>query len=107
MTWPESPLPQPYVLRLFVTGTTTRSLRAIANIRRICDEHLAGRCELEVVDVYANPEATREFQIVATPTLVKILPEPMRRIIGDLSDSPRVLAGLNIAPAGVSTEALS
>jgi circadian clock protein KaiB len=85
-----------YVLRLFVTGTTSRSQRAIANMRRICEEQLGGLYDLEVIDVYQNPEATRELQVVATPTLVKVLPEPLRRIIGDLSDQEKVLAGLNL-----------
>ena len=85
-------------LRLFVTGSTPRSTRAIANMRKICEENLRGRYDLEVVDVYENPDATRELQIIATPTLVKILPEPLRRIIGDLSDKERVLAGLNLVP---------
>ncbi|QPF83800.1 circadian clock protein KaiB [Bradyrhizobium genosp. L] len=87
-----------YKLRLFVTGSTPRSARAIANMRRICEENLEGRYDLEVVDVYENPNSTRELQIVATPTLVKVLPEPLRRIIGDLSDKERVLAGLNLTP---------
>jgi circadian clock protein KaiB len=87
-----------YKLRLFVTGSTPRSARAIANMRKICEENLHGRYDLEVVDVYENPDATRELQIVATPTLVKLLPEPLRRIIGDLSDEERVLAGLNLTP---------
>jgi circadian clock protein KaiB len=91
-----------YKLRLFVTGSTPRSVRAIANMRRICEENLSGRYDLEVVDVYENPDATRELQIVATPTLVKILPEPLRRIIGDLSDRERVLAGLNLTPLNPS-----
>lgn len=88
--------PDFYKLRLFVTGATSRSVRAIENMRKICEENLKDRYELEVVDVYANPEATRELQIIATPTLVKLLPEPLRKIIGDLSDSERVLAGLDI-----------
>jgi circadian clock protein KaiB len=87
-----------YKLRLFVTGSTPRSARAIANMRKICEENLRGRYDLEVVDIYENPEATRELQIIATPTLVKILPEPLRRIIGDLSDEERVFAGLNLIP---------
>lgn len=87
-----------YKLRLFVTGSTPRSARAIANMRKICEENLQGRYDLEVVDVYENPDATKELQIIATPTLVKILPEPLRRIIGDLSDQERVLAGLNVVP---------
>ena len=68
-------------------------------MRRICEENLKGQYDLEVVDIYQNPEATRELQIVATPTLVKLLPEPLRRIIGDLSNEERVLAGLNLQPA--------
>jgi circadian clock protein KaiB len=87
-----------YHLRLFVTGATTRSQHAIANMKRICEERLKGRYELEVIDVYEHPEATRDYQIVATPTLVKVLPEPLRRIIGDLSNSERVLAGLSLDP---------
>ena len=85
MNWPTASGPSLYVLRLFVTGSTIRSQRAIANMRKICQETLAGKYDLEIIDVYRNPEATRELQIVATPTLVKVLPEPLRRIIGDLS----------------------
>ena len=90
--------PVQYKLRLFVTGTTARSTRAIENMKQICEENLEGRYDLEVIDVYANPEATKELQVIATPTLVKILPEPLRRIIGDLSDREKVLAGLNVLP---------
>lgn len=90
--------PVHYKLRLFVTGTTARSTRAIENMKQICEENLEGRYDLEVIDVYANPEATKELQVIATPTLVKILPEPLRRIIGDLSDREKVLAGLNVLP---------
>jgi circadian clock protein KaiB len=98
MTSDREPAADRYVLRLFVTGTTVRSQHAIANMRRICDEFLSGRYELEVIDIYQEPEKTRELQIFATPTLVKVLPEPLRRIIGDLSDQERVLAGLNLTP---------
>jgi circadian clock protein KaiB len=87
-----------YKLRLFITGSTPRSTRAIENLRRICAENLDVKFDLEIVDVYQHPEATQELQIVATPTLVKILPEPARKIIGDLSDKERVLAGLNLTP---------
>lgn len=87
-----------YKLRLFITGSTPRSIRAIQNMRQICDENLKGRYDMEVIDVYDDPNATKELQIVATPTLVKILPKPLRRIIGDLSDKERVLAGLDILP---------
>lgn len=89
-----------YVLRLYVTGTTVRSARAIANLRRICEERLLGQYDLEVVDIYQDPEAAREHQIIAAPTLVKLLPQPLRRIIGDLSDHDRVLAGLDLQPLG-------
>lgn len=91
-----------WVLRLYVTGLTPRSVVAIANLRAICDEHLAGRYELEVIDIYQNPEATRHEQIVAAPTLVKSLPPPVRRIVGDLSDSERVLVGLDLRPRPLS-----
>ena len=67
-------------------------------MRKICEANLNGRYDLEVVDVYEHPEATRELQVIATPTLVKILPEPLRRIIGDLSNTEKVLAGLNLMP---------
>lgn len=87
-----------YRLRLFVTGTTPRSARAIRNIREICEERLQGRYDLEVVDIYQYPEEARPDQIVVVPTLVKRLPPPMRKLIGDLSNQERVLAGLNIEP---------
>jgi circadian clock protein KaiB len=67
-------------------------------MRQICEENLAGQYDLEVIDVYQHPEKTRELQVIATPTLVKVLPEPLRRIIGDLSDREKVLAGLNVMP---------
>jgi circadian clock protein KaiB len=97
ITPPEQP--ERYKLMLFITGSTPRSTRAIDNMRRICEENLKGQYDLEVIDVYQNPEATKQLQIVATPTLVKVLPEPLRRILGDLSDKDRVLAGLNLTPA--------
>lgn len=99
MSGPSAPERSKYVLRLFITGTTKRSQRAITNMQRICEEELAGLYDLEIIDVYQNPESTLELQVIATPTLVKILPEPLRRIIGDLSDREKVLAGLNLAPA--------
>jgi circadian clock protein KaiB len=86
-----------YVLKLYVTGQTPRSTRAIENMRRICETHLKGRYDLEVIDIYERPEAVREQQIIAAPTLVRLLPEPLRRVIGDLSDRERVLAGLDLA----------
>ena len=88
-----------YVLRLYVTGMTIRSARAIANLRAICDEYLDGRYDLEVVDIYQQPVLTRGEQIVAAPTLIKKLPLPMRRIIGDMSNRQRVLIGLDLVAA--------
>ena len=92
------PPSQHYSLRLFVTGTTPRSARAIRNIRDICEQQLQGRYDLEVIDIYQHPEQARPEQIVVAPTLVKSLPLPVRRLIGDLSDQQRVLVGLNIVP---------
>jgi circadian clock protein KaiB len=86
-----------YVLRLYVTGMTPRSARAINNLRGICDEYLEGRYELEVIDIYQQPVLTKGEQIIASPTLVKKLPLPMRRIIGDMSNRERVLLGLDLA----------
>ena len=87
-----------YVLRLFITGTTSRSSRAIANLRRVCEERLHGKYDLEVVDIYQHPAAAQQYQILAAPTLVKMLPLPLRRIIGDLANEERVLAGLDLSP---------
>jgi circadian clock protein KaiB len=86
------------MLRLFVTGATSRSRRAILNINAICQQVLQGRYELEVVDIYQNPALAEEEQIIATPTLVKQLPLPLRRIIGDFSDREHVLLGLDLKP---------
>lgn len=87
-----------YVLRLYVTGSTSRSMRSIENMRRICETHLDGRYDVEIIDIYQNPEAARDQQIIAAPTLVKLLPEPLRRVIGDLSDLDKVLASLELRP---------
>jgi circadian clock protein KaiB len=87
-----------YRLRLFVTGATPRSSRAIQNIRAICEDHLQGRYDLQVVDIYQHPEHVKAEQIVVTPTLVKQTPLPVRKLIGDLSDTARVLLGLDIQP---------
>jgi circadian clock protein KaiB len=95
-----------YVLRLFVAGTTLRSQIAITNVRRICEQHLADHFELEVIDVYTHPQQTRDLQIVATPTLVKLAPEPLRLIVGDLTNRDRVLAGLGLVAPGRSSEAV-
>ncbi len=90
-----------YVLRLFITGTTPRSLDAIRNIRTICEREMKGRYTLEVIDLYQRPELAEGEQIVVAPTLLKKLPLPFRRIIGDLSNTERVLAGLDLVPRGV------
>jgi circadian clock protein KaiB len=87
-----------YRLKLFLTGTTPRSARAIRNLRAICEEYLPGRYDLEVVDIYQHPENVRTEQIIVTPTLVRQGPLPVRKLIGDLSDTARVLAGLDIVP---------
>jgi circadian clock protein KaiB len=87
-----------YLLRLYVTGTTGKSIRAIQNVRRICEEHLRDLYDLEVVDIYKNLPLARGDQIIAAPTLIKRLPAPLRRLIGDMSDEQRVLIGLDIRP---------
>lgn len=94
---------QKYVLRLYVTGVTPKSVQAIKNIRRICEEHLKGRYSLKVVDVYQRPALARGEQILAAPTLIKRLPLPLRRIIGDMANADRVLLGLDVRPAGAKT----
>ncbi len=88
-----------YVLRLYVSGMTPRSTRAVENVRKVCEEYLAGRYELEVVDIYQQPSLARDRQIIAAPTLIKEMPLPLRRIIGDLSSTERVLIGLDIRQA--------
>ena len=85
-------------LRLYIAGQTRKSIAALTNLRRICDEHLAGRYRVEIIDLMENPQQAQHDQIVAIPTLVRRLPEPIRRIIGDLSNSERVLVGLEVEP---------
>jgi circadian clock protein KaiB len=85
-----------YTLRLYVAGVTARSSAAVANVKSICERFLAGRYELEVVDVYQQPELAREQQLIAAPTLVKHRPTPERRIVGDMSNEGRVLVGLDL-----------
>jgi circadian clock protein KaiB len=87
-----------YVLRLYISGLTPRSQMAIKNIKKICEEHLNGRYDLEVIDVYQKPVLAKGEQIIAAPTLIKKLPLPLRRFIGDLSDSERILLGLDLRP---------
>lgn len=86
-------------LRLYVAGTTDKSTAALANLQRVCESHLAGRYSIEVIDLLENPQLAAGDQIVAVPTLVRKFPEPLRRIIGDLSNENRVLVGLNLLPA--------
>ena len=92
----QSPADERYVLRLYITGMTSRSARAVKNLQAICDEYLEGRYDLEVVDIYQQPVLTKGEQIIAAPTLIKKLPLPMRRIIGDMSNRDRVLLGLDL-----------
>lgn len=85
-----------YVLRLYITGMTRRSMQAVANLKAVCEEYLIGRYDLEVIDIYQQPLLAKGDQIVATPTLIKKLPVPVRRMVGDLSQQERVLLGLDI-----------
>lgn len=86
-------------LRLYVAGETARSVAALANLRKICEDHLAGKYSIEVIDLLDRPQLARGEQIIAIPTLERRLPEPVRKIIGDLSNTERVLIGLDIRPA--------
>lgn len=85
-----------YILRLYVTGSSGRSLRAVSNLKKLCEEHLSDEYDLEVIDIYENPAAAREEQIIAAPTLIKQLPQPIRRFVGDLSNTEKLLIGLDI-----------
>ncbi len=87
-----------YVLRLYVAGVTPKSQRAISNVKRLCEEHLKDRCELEIVDIYQQPKLAVGEQIVAVPTLIKKLPLPLRKVIGDLSDEEKFLVGIDLKP---------
>ena len=91
--------PERWRLRLYVAGQTPKALRAFANLKTICEEHLAGRYEIEVIDLLEHPGLARGDEIIAVPTLVRHLPEPITKIIGDLSDTERVLVGLQLVPA--------
>jgi circadian clock protein KaiB len=90
--------PDVWELRLYVAGQTAKSVTAFANLKKICEEHLAGKYKIEVIDLLVNPQLAAGDQIVAIPTLVRALPEPIRKIIGDLSDTERVLVGLQLRP---------
>ena len=85
-----------YILRLYITGTTDRSVIALANLKKICEEYLEGQYELEVIDLYQMPGLAKDDQIIAAPTLIKKLPLPFRRIIGDMSNAEKVLMGLDL-----------
>ena len=95
---PQKPKSKEYVLRLYVAGTTSKSLRAVANIKEICESSLKNRYDLEVIDIYQQPVLTKGEQIIAAPTLVKQLPLPLRKFIGDMSDTERILVGLDLRP---------
>lgn len=90
--------PEVWELRLYIAGQTPRAIRAIENLKRISEEHLAGKYKIEVIDVSKNPQIAKSEQIVATPAVIRKLPTPMRGIIGDLSDTEKVLIGLSIHP---------
>ena len=91
--------PESWRLKLYVAGQTPKSLAAISNLKRICEEHIAERYTIEVIDLLERPQLAREDEVFAIPTLVRQLPPPLRKIIGDLSDTERVLVGLQIVPA--------
>jgi circadian clock protein KaiB len=94
-----SPAAESWDLRLYVAGQTPKSIAAFNNLKRICEEHLQGRYHIEVIDLVKNPKLARDDQIVAIPTLVRKLPDPIRKIIGDLSDTERTLVGLQLRPS--------
>jgi circadian clock protein KaiB len=97
---PRKPKSKEYVLRLYVAGTTSKSIRAVANIKEICESSLKNRYDLEVIDIYQQPVLVKGEQIIAAPTLVKQLPLPLRKFIGDMSDTERILVGLDLRPKG-------
>ena len=88
-----------YLLRLYVTGQTPRSLRSVENLQRLCEKYLPGRFSLEVIDIYQQPALAAEGQIIAAPTLIKAMPLPLRRLVGDFSDANRVVLGLDLKKA--------
>jgi circadian clock protein KaiB len=95
---PPKPKSKEYVLRLYVAGTSSKSVRAVANIKEICESSLKNRYDLEVIDIYQQPVLMKGEQIIAAPTLVKKLPLPLRKFIGDMSDTERILVGLDLRP---------
>ncbi|MCY0986703.1 circadian clock KaiB family protein [Nannocystis sp. ILAH1] len=96
---PGSPDPDVWELRLYVAGQTPKSMQALQNLQRICEEHLAGRYRIEVIDLHKHPKLAKQDEIVAIPTLVRKLPDPIRRVIGDLSNLEKALVGLQLVPA--------
>lgn len=96
---PHRTAPRKYDLRLYVAGQTPRSLQALSNLKRICEEHLAGNYRVEIIDLLEKPQLAAGDQILAIPTLVRAIPRPARKIIGDLSNTERVLVGLDVRPA--------
>jgi circadian clock protein KaiB len=92
----QKPVRQKYHLRLFVTGQTPRSVKSVENLRRLCEKYLKGRYELEVIDIYQQPALASENQIIAAPTLIRRLPLPLRRLVGDFSNQDRVMLGLDL-----------
>ena len=88
-----------YVLRLYVTGLTPRSLRAAASVRAVCETHLHGRYDLGIIDIYQRPDLAKSAQVIATPTLVRYTPHPIRRLIGDMTSEAQLLHGLDLDPA--------
>ncbi len=97
-TLKESKSKEKYILRLYITGLSLRSTRAIENVKKICEQNLKGRYELEVIDVLQQPEYVKKEQLLAAPTLIKKLPLPLRRLIGDMSNKERLLIGLDLVP---------
>jgi circadian clock protein KaiB len=93
-----TPASEKWELRLYTAGQSPKSLAALSNLKRVCEEHLAGRYSIEVIDLLKNPRLAKDDQIVAIPTLVRKLPEPLRKLVGDLSDTERTLVGLQLKP---------
>jgi circadian clock protein KaiB len=101
---PEAANPELWDLRLYVAGQTAKSLAVFANLKKVCEEHLAGRYQIKVIDLLVDPQLARGDQILAIPTLVRKLPPPIRKIIGDLSNTERVLVGLQLRPSKSTRE---
>jgi circadian clock protein KaiB len=98
---PDAADPEMFALRLYIAGLSPKCVRAIDNLKHVCEEHVAGRYSIEVIDLLVHPQLARGDEIIAVPTLVRQLPQPIRRIIGDLSDTEKVLVGLQLRPRNV------